>query len=596
MAATTGTAVKATTPSVVPPASTADLHAGQRQRGRLPVPEAIEQQVGGDHDQVVHERCHRGRREAAAGLEERRRHQPGGVEQELHEEDGEEAGAELSLVGADGGIGLGRRQDAHGQRRDHQGEDHEDAERGQEPAQHGVGQAVAGPVALVRGHERGHQDGVERPGGEQLEQDVRHRVRRLVSCSRDRSCRAPQWPPAPGRSRGLARRRGQAGDAGRGPAERVVALRPPSPGSPWSPGSAGSPASSSSPRCSGRRRSGDVYETANLVPNILFELFAAGSVQAVMVPALVAADERDGSGNRLANAVLGWLLATLGVLMAFALVVAPLAMRVLTAAEPDAAVRADKRELGTRFLAIFLVQLLFYAAGLVATALLQARRRFAAPAVAPLVNNVVVIAAYLLFDRLRDGKPPSLSLSGVEVAVLAGGTTLGVVAFTAVPVVAAMRHGVRWRPRLTRDAAIVRLARQGAWAGAYLGLTQLLTLGVLVIGNGASGTVARFTFALAFFQAALRAHRRARGDGALPGHGQRRAGPRQRPAGPVGGRRGGDDRGRVHAGQRRPPGAGVAPGPADRVRARRRGRDRAAGPRCRRLRARARRRTASSSC
>ena len=29
---------------------------------------------------------------------------------------------------------------------------------------------------------------------------------------------------------------------------------------------------------------------------------------------------------------------------------------------------------------------------------------------------------------------------------------------------------------------------------------QLLTLGVLIIGNGASGTVARFTFALAFFQ------------------------------------------------------------------------------------------------
>jgi putative peptidoglycan lipid II flippase len=245
---------------------------------------------------------------------------------------------------------------------------------------------------------------------------------------------------------------------------------------------------------------GDIYETANLVPNILFELFAAGSVQAVMVPALVAADERDGSGNRLANAVLGWLLATLGVLMAFALVVAPLAMRLLTAAEPDAAVRADKRELGTRFLAIFLVQLLFYAAGLVATALLQARRRFAAPAVAPLVNNVVVITAYLVFDHLRDGRPPSLSLSGAELAVLAGGTTLGVVAFTAVPVVAAARHGVRWRPRLGRDPAVARLARQGAWAGAYLGLTQLLTLGVLVIGNGASGTVARFTFALAFFQ------------------------------------------------------------------------------------------------
>ena len=341
---------------------------------------------------------------------------------------------------------------------------------------------------------------------------------------------------------------------------------------------------------------GDVYETANLVPNILFELFAAGSVQAVMVPALVAADERDGSGNRLANAVLGWLLATLGVLMAFALVVAPLAMRLLTAAEPDAAVRADKRELGTRFLAIFLVQLLFYAAGLVATALLQARRRFAAPAVAPLVNNLVVITAYLLFDRLRDGQPPSLSLSGVELAVLAGGTTLGVVAFTAVPVVAAMRHGVRWRPRLARDPAIARLARQGAWAGAYLGLTQLLTLGVLVIGNGASGTVARFTFALAFFQLpyaliavpVATARFPAMASAVLARASDRLA------------RLVGDGVVTTVAGCALASAALLALAwPLVRLTAYGhvgRGRHRAAGPRRRRLRARARRRTASSSC
>ena len=179
---------------------------------------------------------------------------------------------------------------------------------------------------------------------------------------------------------------------------------------------------------------GDLYQTANLVPNILFELFAAGSVQAVMVPALVAADERGHGAPALANAVLGWLLATLGALTAVALVATPALMALLTAAEPDAELRADKAALGSRFLAIFLVQLLFYAVGLVATALLQARRHFAAPAVAPLVNNLVVIGAYLLFAALRGGEPPSLSLSALELAVLAGGTTLGVVAFTAVPV------------------------------------------------------------------------------------------------------------------------------------------------------------------
>jgi len=245
---------------------------------------------------------------------------------------------------------------------------------------------------------------------------------------------------------------------------------------------------------------GDLYQTANLVPNILFELFAAGSVQAVMVPALVAADERGRGAPVLANAVLGWLLATLGALTAVALVATPALMALLTAAEPDAELRADKAALGSRFLAIFLAQLLFYAMGLVATALLQARRHFAAPAVAPLVNNVVVIGAYLLFAALRGGEPPSLSLSALELAVLAGGTTLGVVAFTAVPVVAAARTGVRWRPNVRRDPAVASLARDGAWAGVYLGLTQLLTLGVLVLGNGADGTVARFAFAFAFFQ------------------------------------------------------------------------------------------------
>ena len=247
---------------------------------------------------------------------------------------------------------------------------------------------------------------------------------------------------------------------------------------------------------------GDVYQTANLVPNILFELFAAGSIQAVMVPALVGADTRGGpsEGERLANAVLGWLLATLGGIAAVALVGAPLVMRVLTAAEPDQALRADKAALGTQFLAIFVIQLLFYAMGLVATALLQARRRFAAPAIAPLFNNLVVIAAYLLFDQLRGGEPPSLSLTALEIAVLAGGTTLGVAVFTSVPAIAAARSGVRWRPSLRRDAAVSRLARQGAWAGAYLGLSQLLILGVLVLGNAVDGTVARFTFAFTFFQ------------------------------------------------------------------------------------------------
>ena len=64
----------------------------------------------------------------------------------------------------------------------------------------------------------------------------------------------------------------------------------------------------------------------------------------------------------------------------------------------------------------------------------------------------------------------------------------GRVAFTAVPGGGRLRAracgGGRGWPATPRSAG---LARQGAWAGVYLGLTQLLTLGVLVLGNGADG-------------------------------------------------------------------------------------------------------------
>ena len=149
--------------------------------------------------------------------------------------------------------------------------------------------------------------------------------------------------------------------------------------------------------------------------------------------------------------------------------------------------------------------------------------------------------------------------------MLAGGTTLGVVAFTAVPVLAAARTGVRWRPRLARDPEVGRLARQGAWAGVYLGLTQLLTLGVLVLGNGVDGTVARFTFALGLLPAPVRPHRGPRRHRSLPGHGQRRAGPPpDRLARLVGRRRWSRRCPGSRLGQRRPAGPGLAAGAPDR--------------------------------
>lgn len=247
---------------------------------------------------------------------------------------------------------------------------------------------------------------------------------------------------------------------------------------------------------------GNTYQSANTIPNIVFELFAAGALQAVLVPSLVKRfDGADDEGaERLAGSVLGFTALGLAVFAVVGTLASPWIMRILVSGVDDPAVRADQVRLGTIFLLVFLPQVIIYDLAVVATAVLHARGRFALPAIAPAVNNVVVTTAYMVFWYLRDGAEPSLDLRTIEIVVLAGGTTLAVVAFCAVPVVGAWRTGFRFRFNLDRHDPDVRsLARQGAWAGLYLAMTQILLAAVLIFANRAEGGVVAYQVGFAFF-------------------------------------------------------------------------------------------------
>lgn len=247
---------------------------------------------------------------------------------------------------------------------------------------------------------------------------------------------------------------------------------------------------------------GNTYQSANTIPNIVFELFAAGALQAVLVPALVARFDRgDVEGaHRLAGSVLGHTMLALGVFVVVGALASPLLMRLLVSGVDDAAIRDDQVALGTIFLLVFLPQVLVYDVGLVATAVLHARGRFGVPAFAPAINNVVVCAAYGLFWWMRRDQPPSLDLSAAEIAVLAGGTSLGVAAFCALPILAARKTGFRFRFSLDRSDPEVRaLARNGLWAAIFLGMTQVLLTAVLVLGNRVEGGIVGYQVAFTFF-------------------------------------------------------------------------------------------------
>ena len=246
---------------------------------------------------------------------------------------------------------------------------------------------------------------------------------------------------------------------------------------------------------------GDTYQAANLVSNILFELLAGGLLSAALVPVFVEALGRgDRAGAvRLGGNLLGVALAGLTVVVALALAAAPWLMDLLTVSVSDADLREAQVQLGTFLLWFFLPQILLYAVGAVATALLHADRRFVAAALAPVCNNVVVIASMVAFWSMH-GDTPSLDLSLSEKVVLGGGATLGVMAMTFVPWLAAGRAGMALRPRWQpHDPGLRPLVAQGAWAAGHLGLNQVFAMTTVVVAGQVTGGVVAYQIAFTFF-------------------------------------------------------------------------------------------------
>lgn len=247
---------------------------------------------------------------------------------------------------------------------------------------------------------------------------------------------------------------------------------------------------------------GDVYQTANMLPNLLFELVALGVLQAVLLPAFVEARRHGGDASLgvAARATLGTVVAALGIVAAVGMVASPLVARLMVAADPSAAVRAEKLDVMVPMALVFVPQLVFYGIATTASAALNAMGRFVAAALAPAVNNVLVIIACLLFRWARNGAVADLHLSPFEFALIAGGTTVGVIAFGVAPLLALRLAGVGFVPRWDPHHPAVRAMRRSfGWATLSIVGTLVPTATALLLGNGAPGGVAVFVFCFAFY-------------------------------------------------------------------------------------------------
>ncbi|MBY3555518.1 virulence factor MviN [Modestobacter lapidis] len=243
----------------------------------------------------------------------------------------------------------------------------------------------------------------------------------------------------------------------------------------------------------GAGTTGDTYVVANSVPNIVFEVVAGGALASLVVPMLaggIATGDRE-QVRRTASALLGWtllLLVPLAVLLA--VLARPIAALLLGADSADSA----QVDLAARFLLVFAPQVVLYGIGIVLTGVLQAHRRFAGPALAPLLSSVVVAGAYLLFAGIGGGRQIA-DLSTAAELVLGVGTTLGVVALSLSLLVPLRRLRLGLRPALRFPVGAAPRVRRLALAGVLtLAGQQLVALVAIRLANDGAPAGTQVTY------------------------------------------------------------------------------------------------------
>ncbi len=256
---------------------------------------------------------------------------------------------------------------------------------------------------------------------------------------------------------------------------------------------------------------GTAYATANQVPNIIYDVVLGGALTSVVVPVLAGTAARrarageagtgaepgrvatvitgpDQQAGQIASALLTWTVILLVPVSLLLVLVARPLVTVLLAGVPGCNV-AVTESVSAQMLVVFAPQILLYGLAVVLYGILQAHRSFTAPALAPVVSSLVVIAAYIAFLPLSNGAQHHIvTLSTQAELVLSLGTTAGVAALVLTALGPALRLRLRLRPALRFPDGMARRVRGLAAVGlAVLAAQDASLVAVMVLANGHEG-------------------------------------------------------------------------------------------------------------
>ncbi len=242
------------------------------------------------------------------------------------------------------------------------------------------------------------------------------------------------------------------------------------------------------------------YNTANTLPNVVYNLALGGILTSVIVPLIVNAAKRDKDGGQAYDQRIFTLItvALLGITVVATVLAAPLAGLY------KGGMTGRELSVMVTFAYFFIPQIFFYGMSSLMSAILNARRSFAAPMWTPVINNVVVIFVLIMYTVIAGPFAAKLShVSSGDVRLLGIGTTLGIVAQTAALVPSLRRVGFRWRPQFEfMRSEAMEIGRMAGWMFCYIAATQVAFFVTVRLANIAARNsgVTFYSYAWQLFQ------------------------------------------------------------------------------------------------
>jgi putative peptidoglycan lipid II flippase len=248
----------------------------------------------------------------------------------------------------------------------------------------------------------------------------------------------------------------------------------------------------------------DSFNLANNTPNIMHDLVLGGVLTATFVPVFVSRlatrseqEAVDSISAVLTLSVCGLVVATVLLFLA-----APVIIDLYTVGSHRPGIAAE-RQVATSLLRLFSPQLFAYGAISLMTAVLNAVRRFNAPAFTPILNNLVAIGVLFAFASVGHTHNLAEVHRDHRLLLLLGiGTTIGVVLQAACLVPSVLRCGLRprlrWRPS---DPAVREIATLSGWTFGFVIANQaaVFVVSAIAVSIG-SATITAYTYAFTFFQ------------------------------------------------------------------------------------------------